>query len=99
MLLPSFTLTTEFDVSDWKISVSGWFNQNNDSSVQTLESSAVRLSAGGTSQRSDPVMVIRRVDGKVVTAVFHSSLPFSTGVYWRKTATPSINVIIVCNWQ
>lgn len=66
---------------------------------EMLESSEVRLSAGGTSQRSDPVMVIRRVDGKVVTAVFHSSLPFSTGVYWRKAATHSIKVIIVRNWQ
>lgn len=34
----------------------------------------VRISAGGTSQRSAPITVIRRADGKVVTAGSHSWL-------------------------
>ena len=45
------------------------------------------------------IQVIRRVDGNVVPAVFHSSLFFATGVYWRKTTTSSINVLIVRNCQ
>ena len=45
------------------------------------------------------VTLIRRVDGNVVTAGFHSSLPSAADVHWRKTATRSINVLIVCNWQ
>lgn len=85
---------------------SGWFNQNNDSSVQQPSLEERRWSApqyGCLLEEPvrDLIQVtgIRRVDGNIVTAGSHSSLPSTTGVHWRKTATRSINVVIVCNWQ
>lgn len=87
-----------------KFSLSGWFNQNNVSSVRQPsleEENALQYSRLLQEPVSDliQVTVIRRLDGNVVTAGFHSSLPSATGVYRRKTATRSINVVIVCNWQ
>lgn len=60
-------------------------------------SSAVRPPAAGSSRRPAPVTVMRRADGKVVTAGIHLSLCHTAGG-WTKTAAPSFKAVIAFNW-
>lgn len=97
---------SQFDVSDYGLFASGWSNQNNDSSVQqpSLEERCHSVLQHGCllgepGREPIPVMVIRRVDGNVVAAGFHSDVPSATGVHGKKTAPRSFYVLIVRNWR